>query len=381
MDLKTIITAAALSFVSIFSLISAEKTGDYPVQFKDGEKVLFLGDSITRGGGWHSMLSLFYETRFPEKRITWLNAGISGDTAAGALKRLQWDVLDRKPDQVVVMFGMNDIDMLKLYDTESPEKLAARQARIKEYAASMEQLILAMKAAKIKLVLCTQSPYDESLKLDKTGYAGANAALTRCAAICKELAAKYAQPLVDFNGPMNAMALDFQKTNPTFTLIGGDRVHPGAMGNTMMAYLFLKAQNVPGIISETVIDAATGKLVSAGNATVTELSASSNAVSFTLKENALPMPFEGESRETLHLLPFEKELNRQILTISGLAGGEYELLIDEKPVGRWWQDELAAGVNLAGLRTMPQYQQARQVADANAKRHQLASYGPRMIAF
>lgn len=381
MDLKKIITATALFFVSSFALMSAEKTDDSPVPFKEGEKVLFFGDSITRGGGWHSMVSLFYETRFPERRITWLNAGISGDTAAGALKRLKWDVLDHKPDHVVIMFGINDIDMLKLYDTETPEKLAVRQARIKEYAANMEQLIVALKAAKIKVVVCTPSPYDETVKLEKPGYAGANAALTRCAAICRDLAAKHAVPLVDFNGPMNAMTADFQKTNPNFTLIGGDRVHPGAMGNTMMTYLFLKAQNVPGTISETVIDAATGKLVSAGNATVTELSATANEVSFTLLEKSLPLPFEGESREALHLVPFEKELNRQTLTVSGLAAGEYELLIDEKPVGRWWHDDLATGVNLAGLRTMPQYHQARQISEIHSKRHQLASYGPRMIAF
>ncbi len=381
MDLKKIITVAALLFVSSSSLISAENTGDSPVPFKEGEKILFLGDSIIRGGGWHSMVSLFYETRFPEKRITWLNAGISGDTAAGALKRLQWDVLDHKPDHVIIMFGINDIDMLKLYDSESPEKLAARQTRIKEYAANMEKLIVALKAAKIKVVVCTASPYDETVKLEKPGYAGANAALTHCAAICKELAAKYALPLVDFNGPMNAMALDFQRTNPTFTLIGGDRVHPGAMGNTIMAYLFLKAQNVPGIISETVIDAASGKLLSAGNATVTDLSAAANEVSFTLLEKSLPLPFEGESREALHLVPFEKDLNRQMLTVAGLVAGEYELLIDEKSVGRWWHDELAAGVNLSGLRTTPQYQQSRQVSEIHSKRHQMASLGPRMIAF
>jgi hypothetical protein len=111
------------------------------------------------------------------------------------------------------------------------------------------------------------------------------------------------------------------------------------------------------------------------------LSASANEVSFTLLEKSLLLPIEGESREALHLVPFEKDLNRQMLTVAGLAAGEYELLIDEKSVGRRWHDELAAGVNLSGLRTAPQYQQSRQVSEIHSKRHQLASYGPRMIAF
>lgn len=56
--------------------------------FQDGDRVLFLGDSITRAGPWHSLISLYYETRFPERNIEWHNAGISGDTAEGALRRL-----------------------------------------------------------------------------------------------------------------------------------------------------------------------------------------------------------------------------------------------------------------------------------------------------
>lgn len=369
--------AAALG---LFFLVLLARAGAAAL-FSDGERVLFLGDSITRAGGWHSLAGLFYETRFPDRHITWLNAGISGDTAAGALRRLQWDVLDRKPDQVVLMFGMNDIGMLQCYDAVTPEKLAQRQARLADYTANLDKLITLLKNAGIKVTLCTPSPYDEAVKLDKPAYAGANAALTRCAGICRELAAMHDLPLVDFNGPMNSLASDFQKTNPGFTLIGADRIHPGALGNTVMACLFLMAQGAPGTVSETVISADTGKVEAITNAVVSELVATRGDVRFTLMEKALPFPLEGEARKALHLVPLERDLNRQRLTVTGLDAGEYELLVDDQPVGRWWHDALAGGINVAGLRSTPQSRQAAQVAAVHDKRHGDASGGPRSMAF
>ena len=100
---------------------------DQAEPFNNGERVLFLGDSITRAGGWHSIISLFYETRFPERRVTWLNAGISGDTATGALKRLKWDVLDRKPSRVVIMFGINDVNIFQYDGLDTPGKRERRE--------------------------------------------------------------------------------------------------------------------------------------------------------------------------------------------------------------------------------------------------------------
>ncbi|MFA7004770.1 MAG: hypothetical protein WC429_12070, partial [Verrucomicrobiia bacterium] len=53
------------------------------VKFKDGDRICFIGDSITHGGGfgYHSQIALFYATRFPQMRIGYWNCGISGDSA------------------------------------------------------------------------------------------------------------------------------------------------------------------------------------------------------------------------------------------------------------------------------------------------------------
>lgn len=51
-----------------------------------------------------NQLKLFY----PKAQINMINAGIDGDGTASAVNRLQKDVLNFKPDLVIVMFGLND---------------------------------------------------------------------------------------------------------------------------------------------------------------------------------------------------------------------------------------------------------------------------------
>lgn len=74
-------------------------------------RVVFLGDSLTAG------LGLEEDQAFPARlaellrergtRIHAINAGVSGDTSAGGLARLEW-LLRQEPDVVVVELGAND---------------------------------------------------------------------------------------------------------------------------------------------------------------------------------------------------------------------------------------------------------------------------------
>ncbi len=57
--------------------------------FKDGDTVVFLGDSITHGGRYHEFIADFYRTRYPGRHIRFVNSGIGGDSAGGAMKRVK----------------------------------------------------------------------------------------------------------------------------------------------------------------------------------------------------------------------------------------------------------------------------------------------------
>ena len=73
--------------------------------------VVFLGDSLTAGLGlsaeeaWPTLLDDQLATAGTPIRA--VNAGVSGDTSAGGLRRLAW-LLRQRPDVVVVELGAND---------------------------------------------------------------------------------------------------------------------------------------------------------------------------------------------------------------------------------------------------------------------------------
>ena len=73
--------------------------------------IVFLGDSLTAGLGVAQDLAFpsLVEERLVSEGVPvhTINAGVSGDTTAGGLSRLDW-LLRQKPDVVVVELGAND---------------------------------------------------------------------------------------------------------------------------------------------------------------------------------------------------------------------------------------------------------------------------------
>jgi acyl-CoA thioesterase-1 len=73
--------------------------------------VVFLGDSLTAGLGlsadeaWPTLVAA--DLAAAGTPIRAVNAGVSGDTSAGGLRRLAW-LLRQRPDVVVVELGAND---------------------------------------------------------------------------------------------------------------------------------------------------------------------------------------------------------------------------------------------------------------------------------
>ena len=117
-----------------------------PAPISDGVRVVFLGDSITAG------LGLGAEDAYPAQLArAWgaagllvevVNAGVSGDTTAGGLRRLDW-ILGQKPDVLVVALGANDtLRGLPPEEAEANLRMIVTRAR----GAGAEVVLVAMKA-------------------------------------------------------------------------------------------------------------------------------------------------------------------------------------------------------------------------------------------
>jgi len=101
------VVVALLLLTPAPQLCAAEKK-THKFFFKKGDRIVFLGDSITQQYQYSSTIELYLTTRFPKWDLTFLNAGISGDRASGGSRRFQNDVLAEHPTAVTIDFGMND---------------------------------------------------------------------------------------------------------------------------------------------------------------------------------------------------------------------------------------------------------------------------------
>ena len=274
------------------------------------------------------------------------------------------------------MFGMNDVNRGAYVANPDDKKKAAQLSALNGYKANMEKVVerTRAEAGNLKLLFITPSPFDQTVVLDKdNNQPGCNDGLGRCAAFVRELAAKNNGTVVDFHGPMTALNLEQQKKDPKWTIVGGDRVHPGAPGHLMMAWLLLKTQGAPSVVSKVAVDVATGRVVENVNAEVTAVRKKDGGVAFTLLEKALPFPIDPAAKMVLELLPIGKDLNQEILSVRGLATGNYELKIDCAVAGRYSAQDLERGINLAFNEATPQFKQAQTVARFNAQRRDAES--------
>lgn len=82
-----------------------------PIMAEEAKRVVMLGDSITAGYGLAAgeELPVQLEKALESEGIAASveNAGVSGDTSAGGLSRLDW-AIQGEPDLVIVALGAND---------------------------------------------------------------------------------------------------------------------------------------------------------------------------------------------------------------------------------------------------------------------------------
>ncbi|MCX6632246.1 MAG: SGNH/GDSL hydrolase family protein [Candidatus Solibacter sp.] len=328
---------------------------------RDGDRVVFFGDSITDQRLYTTFAETYVVTRFPRTNISLVHSGWGGDRVSGGGGgpmdvRIWRDVLPFNPTVVTVMLGMNDA-RYRAFD----------QALFDEYTTGFKHIVDTFKrqlpAARITLM--QPSPYDDVTRapLFDGGY---NQVLVRYGDFLKQLAAEQKLGLADINTPVvdalkkanTADAANAAKLIP-------DRVHPGAAGHLLLAAGLLKAWNAPALVAGVEIDAARKEAVRQRNSRVADLRAVAKGLAWTQTDEALPMPLDRRDPLVALVLrssDFMEALNQQPLSVRGLAAGRYTLKIDGDPTGTFTAEQLAQGINLAELPTP----MARQAAEVHA---------------
>lgn len=208
--------------------------------FDKGDKVLFIGDSISDykrarpvgeglfeawGTSYVSDVAAQFTCMRPEMKLRFVNMGTSGNRVRDLKERWESDVMELKPDWVSVLIGINDV--WRQFDSPLETECHVYP---EEYERTYEELIQRTLSDVKGMILMT--PYF----MEPNRGDPMRARMDEYGAIVKKLAKKYGLTCVDLQAGWDALFKHMHPGN-----IAWDRVHPNHVGCVYIANQFLKA--------------------------------------------------------------------------------------------------------------------------------------------
>ncbi len=179
-------------------------------------KIVCFGDSVTgvyyhTGGrrAYTTMVALALEKAFPKAEVTAINAGISGNTTADGLRRIEKDVLAHKPDLVTVMFGLNDMVRVPIPD----------------FKVNLSRIIKRCREAGAEVLLCTPN------SVISTSNRRIGTLMEYCDAV-RKVANQHETPLCDVHATFEALR---SRAPVAWRLMLSDEIHPNMDGHKLIA--------------------------------------------------------------------------------------------------------------------------------------------------
>jgi len=227
-------TWAALAAVGAMAAVAASSAaGDAPGELKKGDRIVFLGDSITQGGGgptgYVTLIEKALAGAHKDLGIEVVNAGISGNKVADLRGRIDRDVIAKQPTVVVIYIGINDV----WHGEHDPARGTAAGA----FEAGLRELIGKCKAAGARVVLCTPSVIGEK----RAGANALDAKLDAYAGITRWVAKEEKVGLCDLRKAFLDHEAAHNPEDKEAGILTGDRVHLNDAGNKLVAGAMLEA--------------------------------------------------------------------------------------------------------------------------------------------
>jgi len=305
----------------------------------DGDTVVFLGDSITAARTYGKIIENYTLLRFPERKVTFINAGRGGDTAAGGLKRLDEDVFSRGASVLIVAYGINDIGWGTKADDEH------RQL----YLNSIAGIVKACKMRGVRVFICSAAITAEDPDRASGGF------LEQMCDAGMALAREQGESSIDVQRSMRAAQRRVLEANAQtvqekdkVSLHATDGVHLHELGQLAMAFAILKGLGAPAEVSAVNIDANQPAVTGAEGCKITNLKGNGQQLEFDRLDDGLPLNLGLFVVLQFRFVPVHEELNHYMLTVTGLPPGtRYEVLADGRSLGTFPVVQLRNSVNIS----------------------------------
>jgi lysophospholipase L1-like esterase len=365
---------AALALALAFSPAPGCSGGDFP--WKDGQRVVFIGDSITQAGVYIQDIEAYLYTRFPDRKYEIIDLGLSAETASElnepGLSQPRPEILERlgraldrtRPNLVLICYGMND----GIYHPSSPERLEA-------YQQGITKVVDQIKETGADFILLTPPPFDPKPIASRIHPLDAKVFSYRhpfdqydtvLGSYSDWLVSRreVGWPVIDVHAAINRSVASLRESDADFT-VSPDGVHPDPTGHWLIAQEILKAWNVPSEVDSASIDVQ-GKTPSTGSITMTR----DGPLIRLSWSTRIPMPHDPAwdariaDREQV-----DERFNRHRLVVTGLKGPRYTLSEGSMPIGTFTSRELAGGISLLRLSDLSTNRRAVRLRQLVVERH------------
>jgi lysophospholipase L1-like esterase len=311
---------------------------------RNGDTVVFLGDSITAAREYSKVVENYTLLRYPERKVRFINAGKGGETAKGSLQRLDQDVFAQGATLVTVAYGVNDIGW----------GFKADEAHKQEYLQAIGELVDRCQKRGVRIFICSaaitaedpqqaeqgflQRMCDEGLSLAKAKGAGTIDVQRSMREVQRRvLAANAAQPDKAKHVRMHVE----------------DGVHLNDLGQMAMAFAILEGLGAPAKVSAATIDARTATVLTTEGCRIYATKTLADGITFTRLDERLPLNLAPLWMLHGFYIPLGEALNQYLLSVKNLPAARYEVIAGGRSLGFWDAEALAAGINIASATADP----------------------------
>jgi lysophospholipase L1-like esterase len=209
------------------------------MKLEKGQKLLFIGDSITDcerakpegeglfgalGKGYVSYVDGLLQAVYPGLGIRVVNKGIGGNTVRDLKQRWQEDVIAQRSDWLSIMIGINDV--WRQYDTPF---IKEGHVYLEEYEETLRELVAETKPFVKEVVLMTPF-YLESNEQDLM-----RRTMDQYGQVVKKIAEENNCLFIDTQAAFNVVLKELYSAT-----LAWDRVHPTTAGHMILSRAFLK---------------------------------------------------------------------------------------------------------------------------------------------
>jgi lysophospholipase L1-like esterase len=329
-----------------------------PFQLLNGDRVVFVGDTLIERAGANDYLETRFTSRYPDRQIKFRNLGWSGDTVSGesragfgsvteGFQQLKQRVFEAQPTVIFVGYG--------------GAASSAGEAGVHNFSTGLDHLLNLLEETKATIVILSPLK-QEDLGKPLPNPAQFNHDRELYSQVLKNAAQSRAYPFVDLYS-----LLGDGKQSAARQAYTDNGVHLTSYGYWQAAATIEEALGWKAPAWSVEVDVRDQGLA-AGGTKLDAIQIELNKLSFKALDQVLPPPPAPSHSPQAAIVPG----SQRTLKITDLSPGTYVLKIDGRPVLKATSKEWGQGPSIPA--TAPEFVQAEKLRQAIIAKNQLFFY-------